>query len=347
MTSTAQYSLASSWSYNTYQQPNGKLLVLDFNHNARPMRLLSYLGARIALTTLLLVLAASCRGEDLPSAENAGERSMPRSGMEAQSAVRLGAQNYYQSEAAKGSGSSPSGCEMRCIADAFIPAEKNFPSVIFFHGGAMKEGGPQRVPEYEARGWAVFSPTYRFYPKTHPKEILRDAAQSVAWAFARIKEHGGDTKRVALGGFSAGGYLALQLVMDPSYLEEVGLSVDQIAAVVSYSGHTITHMTVREAQGIPATQPVIDAYAPAYHVRPNTPPILLMTGDRELELNGRYEENAYFWRMMKVVDHADIKLIELKGFGHDISQPGHKPALSFLEKRFSSKLSTLTASGES
>ncbi|MCK7529150.1 MAG: hypothetical protein MZV64_72150 [Ignavibacteriales bacterium] len=30
-----------------------------------------------------------------------------------------------------------------------------------------------------------------------------------------------------------------------------------------------------------------------YHVRKDAPPLILITGDRELELLGRYEENAY------------------------------------------------------
>ena len=48
--------------------------------------------------------------------------------------------------------------------------------------------------------------------------------------------------------------------------------------------------------GIDALKPVIDDFAPLYHVRPDAPPILLLTGNRELELLGRYEENAYLNR---------------------------------------------------
>ena len=44
--------------------------------------------------------------------------------------------------------------------------------------------------------------------------------------------------------------------------------------------------------------------------------MLLVTGDREKELYGRYEENAYFWRMLKLVRHPDVTLHELQGFDH-------------------------------
>jgi hypothetical protein len=44
--------------------------------------------------------------------------------------------------------------------------------------------------------------------------------------------------------------------------------------------------------------------------------VLLITGDRELEMLGRYEENAYFARMMKVVGHPRTELIEIQGHDH-------------------------------
>ena len=84
---------------------------------------------------------------------------------------------------------------------------------------------------------------------------------------------------------------------------------------------TITHFTVREERGIPGTQPVVDSLAPLFHVRPDAPPLLLITGDRELERFGRYEENAYLMRMMKVASHKETNLYELQGYGHNIVLP--------------------------
>ena len=50
--------------------------------------------------------------------------------------------------------------------------------------------------------------------------------------------------------------------------------------------------------------------------------MLLITGDRELELLGRYEENAYLLRMMKIAGHRDSRLHELQGYGHNMAYPG-------------------------
>ncbi|MEY5011029.1 MAG: hypothetical protein RLZZ253_2168, partial [Verrucomicrobiota bacterium] len=73
-------------------------------------------------------------------------------------------------------------------------------------------------------------------------------------------------------------------------------------------------------------------FAPLFHVKKEAPPILLVTGDREKELLGRYEENAYFWRMMKVAGHKNIQLRELQGFDHSrMADPAMPLLLEFVK----------------
>jgi len=36
---------------------------------------------------------------------------------------------------------------------------------------------------------------------------------------------------------------------------------------------------------------------------------------------GRYEENAYMARMMKIAGHKQTKLFELDGYGHGMTEP--------------------------
>ena len=71
------------------------------------------------------------------------------------------------------------------------------------------------------------------------------------------------------------------------------MDANDIAGLIPFSGHTITHFTVRKERGIPGTQPIIDEMAPLYHVRADCPSLVLITGDRNKEMLGRYEENAY------------------------------------------------------
>lgn len=63
-------------------------------------------------------------------------------------------------------------------------------------------------------------------------------------------------------------------------------------------------------------QPTIDEYAPLFWVRKDCPPMELIVGDRELELFGRYEENAYLWRMMKLIGNTTTNIYELDGHDH-------------------------------
>ena len=121
--------------------------------------------------------------------------------------------------------------------------------------------------------------------------------------------------------------------MDKRWLAAHKIDADRIAGLIPLSGHTITHMTVREERGIPDTQPLIDEYAPLYHVRSNGPPTLLVTGDREMEMLGRYEENAYFMRMLKVNGHQDVTLYEIQGYGHGMVEPAVKPMLDWIRKK--------------
>ena len=104
--------------------------------------------------------------------------------------------------------------------------------------------------------------------------------------------------------------------LDKSWLEKYGVDSNQLAGLIPYSGHTITHFTVRAERGIDNKKPIIDEMAPLYHIRKDCPPLLLITGDRKLELLGRYEENAYLWRMMQVLGHQDSSLMEPVSYTH-------------------------------
>lgn len=168
---------------------------------------------------------------------------------------------------------------------------------------------------------AVVAVNYRLYPKVKAPVYIEDAAASIAWVFRNIEKYGGDPSLIFISGHSAGGYLASMVGYDKKYLARHDIDANEIAGLIPFSGHTITHFTVREERGIDGKQPIIDDLAPLYHVRADAPPTLLITGDRELELLGRYEENAYFYRMLRVAGHQDVKIYEMDGYGHGMTAP--------------------------
>ena len=221
----------------------------------------------------------------------------------------------------------------RCVLDIYYPTEmKGFPVVIWFHGGGLT-GGEKFIPDaLKGRSMAVIAVNYRLYPKIKAPVYIEDAAAAVAWVFKNVAAYGGDPDLIFVSGHSAGGYLASMVGLDKRWLEAHDLDADKIAGLVPFSGHAITHFTVREERGIAGTQPVIDELAPLFHVRADAPPLLLITGDRELELLGRYEENAYLMRMMKVAGHPDTRLYEMDGYGHNMTAPAYPLLIGEVER---------------
>lgn len=221
----------------------------------------------------------------------------------------------------------------RCVLDLSYPAgAKGFATIVWFHGGGLT-GGEKFIPgELRGKGIAIVAPNYRLHPKVSAAEAIRDAAAAIAWVFNHIGEYGGDSSLIFVSGHSAGGYLTAMTGLDKSWLEVQGIDANRIAGLIPFSGHTITHKTIRKERGIADTRPVIDSLAPLYHVRTDAPPLLLITGDRELEMLGRYEENAYLMRMMKVAGHKETRLLELDGYDHGMAEPAYPLLLNEVKR---------------
>lgn len=222
----------------------------------------------------------------------------------------------------------------RCRLDVYYPTrKKDFSTVVWFHGGGLKAGHRSIPKALTEQGIAVVAVNYRLHPQVSAPAYIEDAAAAVAWTFQNIETYHGSPKRIFVSGHSAGGYLTSMVGLDKRWLDIYGVDADQIAGLIPFSGHTITHFTVRAERGIDGKQPVIDDMAPLFHVRKDAPPFLLITGDRELEILGRYEENAYLWRMMQVVGHPDTELFELDGFNHgQMAEPAHPLMLRFIKR---------------
>ncbi len=210
----------------------------------------------------------------------------------------------------------------RCVVDIYYPKNiKGFSTVIWFHGGGLT-GGSKELPEgLKDKGFCVVSVNYRLSPKVKAQQCIEDAAAAVAWTFKNINSYGGDTSLIFVSGHSAGAYLTLMVGLDKKWLKTNDIEANTIAGLIPLSSQAITHFAIRNERGIPETQPIVDEFAPLYHVRADAPPILLITGGRELEMLGRYEENAYLMRMMKIVGHKETTLYELQGFGHGMVEP--------------------------
>jgi acetyl esterase/lipase len=222
----------------------------------------------------------------------------------------------------------------RCVLDVYYPSNtKGFATIVWFHGGGLTGGSKHTPQELKDKGFCVVAVNYRLHPKVTCPKYIEDAAAAVAWVFANIGKYGGDPGLVFVAGHSAGAYLSSMVGLDKRWLKPYGIDPDRIAALLPLSGNAITHMTIRKERGMPDTQPYVDEFAPLYHVRPDAPPLILMTGDRELEMLGRYEENAYLLRMMKIVKHSKTILHEFDGYGHDMLAPAFPLVVKYVNER--------------
>lgn len=226
-------------------------------------------------------------------------------------------------------------CWEKCKIEVTAPMDgAEHPVIVWFHGGGLT-GGHYATPKTLAEsGHVVFSAGYRLVPQVSVAQIIDDAAAAVAWVFAHAEEYGGDLSKVFLAGHSAGGYLVSMLALDKHYLEKYSIDADKLAGVVPYSGQSITHFAERQMHGIGALTPTIDDLAPIAHLRADAPPLYVISGDRELEMNGRYEENAYFVRMLRLNGHKDVRFVELGGFSHGaMAAPAHYLLLSYIREK--------------
>jgi acetyl esterase/lipase len=222
----------------------------------------------------------------------------------------------------------------RCKLDVYYPAEtKDFPTVVWFHGGGMVNGSKYVPDAFKEKGMAVVAVNYRMSPYVKSPAYVQDAAAAVAWTMKNIEKYGGSKELVFVAGMSAGGYLTSMVGLDKRWLDAEGVDANDIAGLIPYSGHTITHFTVRKERGLKNTKVVVDDMAPLSHVRKDAAPILMITGDRDLEMLGRYEETAYLWRMFQIVEHPDAELYELEGFNHgQMQEPAHPLLIRFVNR---------------
>ena len=244
-----------------------------------------------------------------------------------------------------GSALSPYEAE-RSKLDVYLPdSGKNWPVLIWFHGGGLK-GGDKRgtptdgvKPEHMATslaraGIAVVCPNYRFSPKVEFPAYLDDAAAATAWAKSHLAEHGANVDRLFVGGHSAGGWIAFMLGLDGQYLEKHGIERGDIAGLIPVSGQTVTHSTVRAEQGLGRHTIIADEAAPLYYIGKNSPPMLVIFADKDMA--GRADENELFVEMIRAAGNRGVRSLRVPDRDHgsianEIARVGDPARAAILE----------------
>jgi acetyl esterase/lipase len=128
--------------------------------------------------------------------------------------------------------------------DLYLPrGVKNYPVVVFVHGGAWLMGDNRCCGLYSSvgkflagRGIGAVLPNYRLSPGVKHPEHIKDVARAFAWTRAHIGEYGGRADQLFIAGHSAGGHLAALLATDERYLKAEGLSTADVKGAIGVSG---------------------------------------------------------------------------------------------------------------
>ena len=231
--------------------------------------------------------------------------------------TKIHAQNYRQINDISYTVKTDDYARERLKLDIYYPeGQKDCPVIIWFHGGGLVGGNKEIPAQLKEKGWVVVGVNYRLLPNVTIRETMDDAAEAVAWVFRHAVDYGGDPDKIVVTGHSAGGYISMLLCLNKAWLAAYDIDADRVMMYAPFSGQAVTHYNVRKMQGLTPLQVTIDEFAPIFWVRADCPPFILICGDRELELYGRYDENQYLARMMKLVGHTQTYLYELDGHGH-------------------------------
>ena len=112
--------------------------------------------------------------------------------------------------------------------------------LVFFHGGGWTSGYKEwmgfMAPALNALGVTFVSAGYRLAPAHLFPTSVDDAADAVAWVQAHIAGHGGDPRRIFVGGHSAGGHCASLLAVTSAWRRVRNLPAYVVRGALPVSG---------------------------------------------------------------------------------------------------------------
>jgi len=96
-------------------------------------------------------------------------------------------------------------------SQGFFRPGKKAPVLLYVHGGGWIKGTREKIYNLDTfatnRGWMLVSVDYRPVPRTNIDGQVRDIVRSINWVRNNISRYGGDRKKIAIMGHSAGSHL--------------------------------------------------------------------------------------------------------------------------------------------
>jgi len=180
----------------------------------------------------------------------------------------------------------PYGATLEETLDIFPAAQADAPVFVFIHGGYWRALSSKTFSGValglQARGICTVVINYALCPQVTIDEIVRQTRAALAWTLRNIQHHGGDPKRVAIGGHSAGGHLTA-MALQTDWAGDYGLAQDPFVAALPFSGlYDIAPLRYSYLQpAIQLDEGIIRRNSPAFSVRACRTPLWITWGGAE------------------------------------------------------------------
>jgi acetyl esterase/lipase len=216
------------------------------------------------------------------------------------------------------------GKDERQKLDIYAPEgkpNKSSPVLVFFHGGAWRDGERDGYGflgrAFAARGIVTVVADYRKTPQVRFPAFVEDTASAIAWVHANISKQRGDPERVFIMGHSAGAHIAMMTALDKQWLGAKGLDTSIIKGVIGLAGpYDFLPLTTDSSKIALGHWPNLSETQPITYARADAPPMLLLTGDTDTVVKPKNSKslatkmtelgNKPMLKIYPSVDHADI-----------------------------------------
>lgn len=206
--------------------------------------------------------------------------------------------------------------------DLYLPGSRNFPTIVFIHGGSLMSGDRKGFPGIEpypeigrnlaGYGIGMVLVSYRLGPAHHWPTMVQDVAAAVGWTKKKIGAYGGDTTRIFLAGHSSGGHLASVVATDNRFLNALGMRPKDLAGCIVmgsslHPSYDIEDMQEADVQRLWERARAVGAYEsifltpndyrdadPCRHVNPDAPRFLIIFGEDETKRTPALEHADLF-----------------------------------------------------
>jgi len=235
--------------------------------------------------------------------------------------------------------------------NVFAPRNRHHkkPVLVYIYGGNWTSGKRSLYSflgnRFARKGVVTVVIDYPKSPDANYKEMATDAAKAVKWVTGNIERYGGDTQQIFVAGHSAGGHLAALISTDNQYFERLQIANPIKGAILIDAAGLDMFWYMKEIDYGPQ-----DSYlnvftkdpetwkeaSPIYHIRPNIPPMLILSGGRSYPTLISSNERFLIALQKKGIEPIFIRLEKKKHVAmitqfFNVYNPRYKAILRFMK----------------